>query len=62
MGHITRDNEGNLGFADVLTKPVPQGKLGSLDVLRVQKAKNQSRQRKERENPGDVTLCSQIRL
>jgi hypothetical protein len=54
--------EGNLGFADVLTKPVPQEKLGFLDVLRVQKAKNQSRQRKERENPGDVTLCSQIRL
>ena len=54
--------EGNVGFVDILTTPVPQGKLGFLDVLRVQKAKNQSRQRKERENPGDVTLCSQIRL
>ena len=54
--------EGNVGFVDILTTPVPQGKLCFLDVLRVQKAKNQSRQRKERENPGDVTLCSQIRL
>jgi hypothetical protein len=51
-----------MGFVDILTTPVPQGKLGFLDVLRVQKAKNQSRQRKERENPGDVTLSNQIRL
>jgi len=54
--------EANVGFAEVPTKPVPQGKLDFLDVLRVQKAKNESRQRKERENRGDVTLCSQIRL
>lgn len=54
--------EANAGLVAFLAESVPQQKREFPNALRVQKAKNERRQRKERENLGDVTVCSQIRL